>query len=457
MNLGQIRQEIADALSFDPQSSSYESSVIRRINNVYRQLCSGHAWDFLQKTVDYTVMPDLQGAATDPDVAWTAGSYKASLAAFAATYNTYGLEGAVITDPDGVSHTIGVISAEAGGPWVRNWTTSTHTGSAPAVISFERWRLPPDCVDVLGIVNREDQRGPLSAVTQWEEQRRPLYEDQHGTPLAFVLENQTAQEYRTSAEYGGPNNAQLGAEFGQQQFSRPPDVSTVALSAAAGGSLIPNNTYEYMFTWVSAGIETGPSASLSITQTSTQTNFTNTPVIGDPASPLVDFGANKVLYRRRQALKANEAPGAWYRINAGSALGLNSDVTAVSDGVVEQLLVQRYSEPLPAHYFRLYPKPDRVIKLSIRYHYLPPLLEEDRDVPHFPQEFHSLLVHLVVEQIAAQTDGSALAAHHGKMSASLLDKMRRRYLTSRSTNARRGLWGTATSFILKPKIEFGGP
>ena len=126
--------------------------------------------------------------------------------------------------------------------------------------------MPPDCVDVLGIVNRDDQRGPLTPVTQWEEQRRPLYEDQHGTPLAFVLENQTGQEYKTTSEYGGLNNAQLGAQYGQYYFVRPPDVSaTVLTSGGGGGSLVAGTTYEYMLTWVSSGVETGPSQALSAT------------------------------------------------------------------------------------------------------------------------------------------------------------------------------------------------
>jgi len=160
----------------------------------------------------------------------------------------------------------------------------------------------------------------------------------------------------------------------------------------------------------------------------------------------------------------NEPYGGWYRLRndgdgatASGLLGLYSDATTADDGLIEQMLEQRYYEPLPAHYFRLYPKPDRVLNLSIRYHYLPPLLEEDRDIPAIPQEFHSILVHLVVEQIAAQADGTALATHHAKLSASLIEKMRRRYLTSRSTNTRRQLWGTHHSFLIKPKIEFSGP
>ena len=134
-----------------------------------------------------------------------------------------------------------------------------------------------------------------------------------------------------------------------------------------------------------------------------------------------------------------------------------SDAATTTDETLEQSLVQRYYEPVPARYVRFYPKPDRQMKLSLRYHYLPPLLQEDRDIPAIPQEFHTLLVHLVVEQLAAQADGSTLAAHHAKLSASLLDRMRRRYLTSRSIDARRRLWGTHNSFLIKPRIEFSGP
>ena len=75
-------------------------------------------------------MPDIQGSATDPVIAWTAGSFKASLAAFASDYNVFGLEGATVTDPNGVSHTVGTISLEGGGPFIRNWTQTSYTGSA---------------------------------------------------------------------------------------------------------------------------------------------------------------------------------------------------------------------------------------------------------------------------------------------------------------------------------------
>jgi hypothetical protein len=464
MNLGQIRQEIADALSFDPTSSTYDESVIRRVNNVYRQLCSSDPWDFLQKTVVYPVMPDMLGQGTDPLVAWTMGSAKADVALFGLGYNYLALEGAIATDPAGFRHNIGTISFEPGGTFIRTWQNSQVTASAPAELEFQRWRLPADCVDVLGIVNRENQYGPLRAVTEWEEQRYPLYTDQRGTPLAYVLENQVTQEYRTVNEYGPLNNAQLGTEFGQKQYVRPPDVRDVTLTSIAVGDLVPGVTYEYMLTWVAGGIETGPSHTLEHTATDVGVRFTNLPVIGQP--PIADWGANKVLYRRRRPAMndtPNEPYGGWYRLlNQGDGaasgfLGLWSDATTTDDGLIEQMLDQRYYEPLPAHYFRLYPKPDRVLNLSIRYHYLPPLLEEDRDIPAIPQEFHSILVHLVVEQIAAQADGTALATHHAKLSASLIEKMRRRYLTSRSTNTRRQLWGTHHSFLIKPKIEFSGP
>ena len=466
MNLGQIRQEIADALSFDPTSSAYDESVIRRVNHVYRQLCSSNPWDFLQKTVEYAVVPDILGLPTDPLVAWTLGSFKADITLLGLNYNYLALEGAIATDPNGTRHNIGTISFEPGGSFMRTWQASQVTASAPADITFERWRLPADCVDVLGMVNRQDQFGPLTAVTEWEEHRYPLYTDQRGTPLAFVLENQTGQDYRGANEYGPFNNAQIGAEFGQQQFVRPPDVRDVTLASIAVGDLVPGATYEYMLTWVAGGIETGPSHTLEHVATNVGIQFTNLPVIGSPAAPVADFGANKILYRRRrQSMNntPNEPYGAWYRLlNGGDGaasdlLGLWSDAVTTDDGLFEQQLQQRYSEPLPARYFRLYPKPDRPMSLSLRYHYLPPLLEEDRDIPQIPQEFHSILVHLVVEQIAAQTDGTALATHHAKLSATLIERMRRRYLTSRSTNPRRQLWGTHHSFLIKPKIDFTGP
>ncbi len=468
MNLGQIRQEIADALSFDPTSSSYDESVIRRVNNVYRALCSSDPWDFLQKTIDYSVLPDFLGESGDPVLNWT-GTFKTSIAPiFAAdpNFNVFALEGATAIDPNGVGHRIGTVSVEAGGPYIRLWSQSAGPVAGPANIRFERWRLPADCVDVLGMVNREEQRGPLRSISEWEEHRHPLYNDQRSTPLAYVLENQTAQEYTGPQEYDPLNNAQLGTQLGQLQFVRPPDVRSTLLTpgATAGGNLVAGTTYEYMITWVSSGIETGPSQTLTVTlgPGDNSVAFANLPVINPPAGQ-PDFGANKVIYRRRQSIAANEPQGGWYRLLNGqdgtttSALGLWSDAATTTDETLEQSLVQRYYEPVPARYVRFYPKPDREMKFSVRYHYLPTRLEEDRDIPAIPQEFHALLVHLVVEQIAAQADGSTLAAHHAKLSASLLDRMRRRYLTSRSIDARRRLWGTHNSFLIKPRIEFSGP
>tara|TARA_R110000824_G_scaffold59858_5_gene160424 strand:- start:6431 stop:7822 length:1392 start_codon:yes stop_codon:yes gene_type:complete len=463
MNLGQIRQEIADALSFDPTSSSYDESVIRRVNHVYRQLCSSDPWDFLQKTVDYKVFPDLLGTEVGYDLVWTAGNFKAELTSPVGYGGALFMEGATATDSDSVNHDVGVISVEAGNTFLRTTAVAASTATVPAVVSFDRWRLPADCVDVLGMVNREEQYGPLRGVSEWEENRYPLYSDQRGTPLVFVLEGQRAQEYRGSSDRTGNVSAQFGWEFGQNQFSRPPDIGRLQASPAAGGDLT-QSSYEYMLTWVSGGVETGPSQTF-VGTTSAGNNsvqITNLPVIG--ALPgVADYGANKKLYRRRSPTVNNEPGGAWYRLNNGGdgaasdSLGLYSDATTTTDGMIEHLLIERYYEPLPVHYFRLYPKPDRELQLSLRYHYLPPLLEEDRDIPHIPQEFHSLLVHLVVEQIAAQTEGNTLANHHAKMSAALIERMRRRYLTSRSTNSRRKLWGTSDSFLIKPKIVFGGP
>ena len=82
------------------------------------------------------------------------------------------------------------------------------------------------------------------------------------------------------------------------------------MSGSGSGSLVAGTTYEYMLTWVSSGVETGPSQTLSATVAPGDDNivFTGLPVINPPAGQ-PDYGANKVLYRRRQPLSVNEAPG----------------------------------------------------------------------------------------------------------------------------------------------------
>lgn len=636
MNLGQIRQEIADALSFDPTSSAYDESVTRRVNNVYRALCSGAPWMFLEREVDYTVLADLDGS--DPNVVarferlgltpgfryivpllihtpwqppgsppptqyttdsvftdqqlgepwdWRVGaelhtpsqnnpsnigpndlldtrtrrliganwqqaaapfddqvgtalhlineymmprvqyfvSIPLSTATVFITYldddnthkslikhqpnsnlwsagsNRWTIIFTELTLPlsEEFSDLLGdgVLAGTGGGSGTVNYetgevavtfgiliplgaTVELERVDTDVIIKHRRWPLPPDCVDLLGILNRQDQYGPLSGLSQWEENQYPLYETETSTPVAFVLDGQSAQEWRGDLKDRGNYQDHMGDTWGQLAMSRPPDVSEVVMVGTTGfpgkpDRLDPTISYDYMFTYASCGLESGPSQTVSATpgagndQLQIRLPLVNY-ILGryEPGAPAVaeGMGVYTKVYRRKQATEPNGPQGAWYyvgwpmstiQVPFGSQPNVRPNNNNVwYDGIDETNLVTRYDESLPTAFVRLYPKPDKTYRLRMRYHYRPPLLEEDRDVPHIPQEYQSLLIHLVVEQIAAQTDGTALAIHHAKLSASLLEKMRRRYLTSRSTNTRRQLWGTRHAFLIKPKIEFTG-
>ena len=603
MNLGQIRKEISDALSFDPTSPLYDESIVRRVNNVYRQLCAGAPWRFLQREVDYTVIPNLDGSEKGLVVVFLGDSFIPSYSAQAeiapgSDYSNpdqklqniweYYAGAEIVTpakyypayvDPFAIDHVsnynqnplcrrvIGATDFFKPGPcffvinqyevpkvnvnvkffvgyWDENnkfqsliknqptktigeWNFSLDTslgaeiftdtgftgtcigtsggtatvdyatgevqftlgglGTDPIVktvqcdliIKRRRWPLPPDCVDLLGIVNRKDEYGPLAGLSQWDEHQYPLYESEISTPVAYILDGQSGQEFRGDLQERGnytSNSAPGGAGKGQLAVSRPPDVSEVTFTGTTGvthnpDQLDPNATYEYMFTYASCGLETGPSDTISVSPGAPNDQFLYTPPLVkqyadryEPGTPPVaeTMGVWYNLYRRRQPSELNGAYGAWYKVTApnfgGWSPGPHSpNVTPASpvvEGMSEENLVERYVEPLPTQFIRFFPSPDATYRFRMRYHYQPPLLEEDRDVSHIPQEYDSLLVHLVVEQIAAQADGEKLANHHARLASELLDKMRRRYLTSRSSTSRRRLWGTKLSFLIKPRVEF---
>jgi hypothetical protein len=72
----------------------------------------------------------------------------------------------------------------------------------------------------------------------------------------------------------------------------------------------------------------------------------------------------------------------------------------------------------------LYPTPDGVYNLSLRYWALPPLLVNDTDVPAIPEDYHDLLIFYALQRLYAKVEDVEMSSYWAQQWASGLADMK---------------------------------
>ena len=458
MNVSEIRQRIFDQMDYNPDLQQYRDSVVRRINDQYERLCDMAHWLFLQKestiqlrkaiTGSSTVYLRVDALNTRRVVAITSNTVYSSLSATGnigsnpSTYSTLTftgeMEGQTLIDEDSNEYTIVRVrdsnemfiepKTTSNAPAL-GWAKSTATDITSFTIRFDRVALPDDCIEVLGVVDRDDDRGRLPNIDRKRTEIAYLDRDTTGEPLISIDDE---------------------SFIDQSPISAPTAVEgTTATSTLVGG-----NTYEYMYTIQRDGRESPTSKVVQITLSSSGTevvlsNLDDTRWFDN--ANFYDSGILKLIYRRDVT---NE--GRWILVATRK-----SEETTYTDTLLmptnaagvsfefEQNTAYKYSNHRDfikyqdsglRQYLRFWYTTEEDRVLHIRYHRRPRRLVSDTDAPEIPRQYHMILVYLTLEDVFLQLQEQNQATIFRMRGDDMIRQLRKRYLSRDDTRKRFSRW-----------------
>ena len=465
MNVLQIRQRIFDQMDYNPDIQQYRDSVVRRINDQYDRLCDMAHWLFLQKESTIQLRANITGSSTvylrvDASnlrrvVAITSsGVYSTlggSIGSNPTDYSTLGftgqMEGQTLIDANSNEYKIIRVRSTNELFIDSDWQLANAEDITSFTIRYDRYALPEDCIEVLGIVDRNDDRGRLPSVDRKRVEIAYLDRDTTGEPLISIDDESFIDQ-------------------------SPILTPTAADGTTTTSTLVGGNTYEYMYTIQREGRESPPSLVVQHTLASTGTevvlsNFDDTRYFS--GASLIDSGILKLVYRRDVTNN-----GRWLLVTT---------LTAATTGYTDRNLIPtnasgttfeyaqntaykysnhrdiiKYTDPGIRQYVRFWyvPSEDRV--LHLRYHRRPRPLVADTDSPEIPRQYHMILVYLTLEdlfmQLQEQNQGTIFRVRGDDM----IRQMRKRYLSRDDTRKRFARWDHPTRHQIVGDVtgDFGG-
>jgi len=446
MNVQQIRQRIFDQLDYFPDLQQYRDSIVRRINDRYQEVNDTAHWLFLQKEVNLQLRKTVSGssavggAAVYPKAGVGANARQLVAVNFTPTIE---MEGQILTDGNGnefviirvlidVSNVkyIFVEPVENGLATGYNTAFTVSDPDTGFTITFSRSPLPSDCIEVLGITDRDDDRGRLLMIDRKREEVAYLDRDNTGEPSVAIDDDFVLDP-------------------------SPRKAPTVATSGSSG-DLAPNTTYAYKYTILREGRESPPSAEVQLsTGTGVALALSNLDDLQwrNSSGSLFDSGVAKLLYRRDVT---NDS--AWMLIKV-----LESSATTFTDDKLTPITIGTYSydtnhyyssdediiyynDPGPYQFLRFWYVPDTDRKLVIRYHRRPRDLSGEHDVPEWPRHYHQLLIYLVLEDVFLQLQETTQSQLYARRGQQLLEQMRRRFLSRDDVRKKFARWDTPRQF-----------
>ena len=467
MNVSEIRQRVFDQMDYSPDLQVYRDSVVRRINNHYERISDSAHWLFLQKESTLQLRKEVKNtggtlsasnnvylrvdtanprrvvAITNASVySSLGGTIGSSPSIFSSLAFTREMEGQTLLDEAGNEYRI-VSVFSANEMYIdQTWQQSTATDILHFTIRFDRIKLPDDCIEVLGFVDRGQDRGRLLFVDRRREETAYLDRDSSGD-VVTVVEDESI-------------------------IDQAPSNKPTAANSSTSGSLVSGNKYEYRYTIFREGRESPPSLPVEHTLSSTATavdvaNLDDTRWFSGVTN--YESGLMKYIYRRDIT---NE--GRWILIKT-----VPSGTTSFTDSLLKptdtfqyqqnaafaystQKSIKKWLDPGPIQYVRMWHTPDQDQVIHIRYHYRPANLQADTDSPVWPRQYHHMLVYLTLEDMFMQMQEPQQAQIFRARGEQLLLAMRRRYLARDDTRKRFMRWDRPRRFrIIGPvTTSFGG-
>tara|TARA_R110002012_G_scaffold234810_4_gene408463 strand:- start:325 stop:1635 length:1311 start_codon:yes stop_codon:yes gene_type:complete len=417
MNLKEIREEINSALDYNPALSAYKSQVDRIINRHYMQCSGQYQWLFMQEKSEINVKATVSGSANSTATISAANLRKVTNAGSASGVFIAAMEGQTFVAPDGTEAIIVRVSSTTILFLDRAVTAATTDSNWS--IRFDRYALPRDCVEVLGVMSRNDDRGRIMFINMRKEEEHFLDKDITGDPIVMI-------------------------EDESNEIQRPPE-QTIRLTVKNTGSsnaLESNVTYQYCYTIVSEGIESSPSLTSEATTTTSDMTIQLQKIENlqwsSDGTTFVESGKRKYLYRRD---KTNGTR--WIRIAILDAATVDyvddTILPSASSGTstYDYDQVEGLFDAGPRQFVRMWWTASTDLALEIRYAQRPRRLSADYDVPIWPTHYHHYLVYKPLEDICMQHGMTTQSQLYGRRAEELLKRMRQKYLSRANRMLRR--------------------
>lgn len=448
MNVKELRQRIFDQMDYFPDLQQYRDSVVRRMNDRYQELCDSAHWLFLQKKRDFQIRTQVSGlqdtTAPSNEIKIQVSSSNARLLTAVGFTPSKEMLGQTFTDnATGDEFTIVGIS----GPRFfisANTSITTASDYYNWKITFNTFALPEDCIEVLGYVDRDDDRGKLLFVSSRREEFAYLDSDTTGDSSAIIEDDHVLDD---------------------PPFNNPAAASVA--STATGNSLAPGVTYEYKYTIYQEGRETPPSLPVQVTtgtvgpQGVILSNLDDTGWFNAPsAATTLDSGIIKLVYRRDIT---ND--GRWFLVGSADSTTVTftderlqptlafAYQNSASFQYTQQGEFVRFHEAGPRQTVRFWYTPSTDKKISIRYHFRPNDLVADSDAPVVPRQYHQILVYMTLYDMFMQMQDTTQAQLFERRGNQILTQLRRRYLTRDDEKKRMMRWDRPRRF----KNVYGTP
>ena len=186
MNVSEIRQRIFDQMDYFPDLQQYRDSVVRRMNDRYQELCDSAHWLFLQKERQITLRKGITGDSTDTSTSITVASSHLRLVTTGFT-TSLEMEGQTLTNTT-TSKEFTIVRVSGANTLYLNddWTGTAGSAVYNHKITFQRFALPEDCIEVLGYTDRDDDRGKLNFIGRQTEEYAYLDVDNSGEPSTVI-------------------------------------------------------------------------------------------------------------------------------------------------------------------------------------------------------------------------------------------------------------------------------
>ena len=440
MNVSEIRQRIFDQMDYFPDLQQYRDSVVRRMNDRYQELCDSAHWLFLQKERQITLRKGITGDSTDTSTSITVASSNLRLVTTGFT-TSLEMEGQTLTNTT-TSKEFTIVRVSGANTLYLNddWNGTAGSAVYNHKITFQRFALPEDCIEVLGYTDRDDDRGKLNFIGRQTEEYAYLDVDNSGEPSTVIEDEHIIDD--------PPINK--------------PIASLITATVINPTTLLNSTEYEYKYTIYREGRESPSSLPVSITGPATGfyniklTNLDDTGFYDTVTSTTtLDSGMDKLIYRRD---KTND--GKWILVGSidsttnqfiddelqpRSAIPYQNNSSFSFSNSTDVL---RFVDPGPRQYVRFWYTPSEDRNIHLRYHYRPKDLVADNDAPILPRQYHMLLVYMTLQDMFLQMR----RAEQTKV------QMRRRYLARDVEKKRFGRWDRPRGSRSRgtPSSEFSG-
>ena len=436
MNVTEIRQRVFDQMDYFPDLQQYRDSVVRRLNDRYQELCDSAHWLFLQKERTITLRQAVEGTSATIGIQVTSATNPRKVTAVGFT-PTLEMEGQTLTNTtDSTEFTIIRVDSATTFFIDKDWDgTADGTTVYNWKITFQRFALPEDCIEVLGYMDRNDDRGKINFIGRSREEHVYLDADNSGEPSTVIEDEHILDD--------PPINTLTTL------------LNTSLTPLQVNPTMLQNSTqYEYKYTIYREGRESPPSLPVSVTTPATGLfnielrNFDNTGFFDTTTSiSRLDSGMFKLIYRRDIT---ND--GKWMLVGS-----IDSTTTFFIDDELQPRAaipyqnsssfsfsnstdVLRWTDSGPRQYVRFWYTPSEDRDIHIRYHYRPKDLVADNDAPALPRQYHMLLVYMVLQDMFLQMQDTVQSQLFDRRAELLKIQMRRRYLARDDERKRFGRW-----------------